>query len=110
MHPSLPPLPPLVRHHLADNLLQTLSLRFVCSAIKELARLQATVKDAAKLEAKSARARDETTKVEQKAKARLLEVKAVHDKAEAELRAKEEEHAVRLPFLHPFPHTLLAEC
>lgn len=65
------------------------------------------MKDAAKLEAKSARARDETTKVEQKAKARLLEVKAVHDKAEAELRAKEEEHAVRFPFLHLLPFLFL---
>lgn len=72
------------------------------AAIKELARMQATVKDAAKLEAKSARSRDEMVKIEQRTNAKFLEVKAVHDKAVAELKAKEEEHEVRpLPALPP---------
>jgi hypothetical protein len=65
------------------------------AAIKELARMQTTVKDSAKLEAKSARSRDEMIKIEQRTNAKFLEVKAVHDKAVAELRAKEEEHEVR---------------
>lgn len=72
------------------------------AAIKELARMQTTVKDAAKLEAKSARSRDEMIKVEQRTNAKFLEVKAVHDKAVAELKAKEEEHEVRVRILR-FP-------